>query len=87
MMTLRSELEQSRDRHWLACFIFGVLAVPFLAVTVAVPGLVVKTVTVGIMLVCALASFVAGKAATRLESILAAGSAARHPAGRETAEQ
>jgi UPF0716 family protein affecting phage T7 exclusion len=87
MRSMKAELEQSRDRHWLACFVFGVLAVPFLAVTVAVPGLVGKTVTVGITLVLALAAFVAGRAATQLESVLTSAAAARHPAGRESSGQ
>ena len=85
MRTLKAELEQSRDRHWLACFVLGVLAVPFVALTVAMPGLVGKTVTVGLALSLALAAFVAGRAASRLESVLASAAASRRPAGRDAA--
>ena len=87
MISLQAELEQSRDRHWLGCFVFAVLAVPFLSLAIAVPSLVGKTVAIGITLLLAVFAFVAGRAAHQLESVLASAAASRHPAGREAGGQ
>lgn len=87
-MTLRGELERSRDRNWLASFVLGVVAVPFLSMTIAAPGLVTKAVVLGVAMALVLASYAAGSTASRLESILTAAALARHPAahGRADAE-
>lgn len=88
MATMRAELEQRKDRDWLACFVLAVLTVPCVAVTVAVPGLVAKALVVGVAMVLAVASYAAGRSALTVESILEAAAVRRHPAqGRADAEQ
>lgn len=88
MVSMRAELEQRRDRDWLACFVLAVLAVPCVALTVAVPGLVGRAVVVGIAMLLAVASYAAGRSARTVESILESAAVSRHPAqGRADAEQ
>lgn len=89
MTTMRAELEASKDRDWLACFVLAVLAVPAVALTIAAPGFVVRSVVVGLAMLLAIASYAAGRSAVALEQILESSSAVRrHPAqGRADAEQ
>jgi hypothetical protein len=88
MATMRAELEQHKDRDWLACFVLAVLAVPLLALTIAVPGLVTKALVVGLAMLLAVASYAAGRSAVTVEQILESAAVRRHPAqGRADAEQ
>jgi hypothetical protein len=88
MVSMRAELEQHRDRDWLACFVLAVLALPCVALTMAVPGLVGRTVVVGVAMLLAVGSYAAGRSARSVEQLLEATAVSRHPAqGRADAEQ
>jgi len=88
MATMRAELEQRKDRDWLACFVLAVLAVPCVAITIAMPGFVGRVLMVGAAMLLAVASYVAGRSARTVEAILEAAAVHRHPAqGRADAEQ
>lgn len=70
MASMRDELEQRRDGMWTGAYVSLLLVVPGLYGVVLAPGLLLKTLVVGALMVLTLVGYVLATCARGLEEVL-----------------